>query len=66
MRHAEKDRSPEKARKRAVNDARCALRKLEAWARELRSADLTARLQDLAAELESVREGLESLQAERG
>ena len=33
MRHADKNRCPEAARKRAKADARCALRKLDLWAR---------------------------------
>lgn len=37
MKHADKDRDPAKAKKRAVADARCALRKLDLldWLEEL-------------------------------
>lgn len=40
MRHADKNRNPHKARKRAKNDARTALRKLAEWASE--SGDATS------------------------
>ncbi len=35
MKDADKDRCQERARKRALNDMRCAVRKLEAWANDL-------------------------------
>ena len=43
------DRCPEKARKRAGNDAACALRKLSAWADDLQRADVAQALRDAAA-----------------
>ena len=51
MRHADKNRDPQKARARAASDARCALRKL---AQAMAELDLYGLAQDLDLALEAV------------
>ena len=48
MKNAQKDRDPMKARKRAGNDAACAMRKVAAWAQEIGRDDIAAEVEQAA------------------
>lgn len=63
MRHAEKDRDPNKARKRAKNDARTALRKLRAWAEELGDVAHAEALAGMLADVDTIAAHLEEASA---
>lgn len=58
MRNADKDRNPEKARKRAKNDARTAVRKLSEWAEELDDSQSLRSLKEVDSLLSAVSERL--------
>ena len=63
MRNTDKDRDPSKARKRALADARCALRKLAGWAEDIGAEQRTAELQAMLERVTEIGASLEAWRA---